>query len=209
MKLKKYILAGVFSVSATTIVSAQYKEPEKKDKVEIFRPEAVFDSLQARKMLAKGSAVIKGIAYTKQKHPLGYSVPFSPRILANKMKVVLLPVTSYFEEWYRLRKDKENIRKKRFVYLSDQAYRYRLEAITNSDGEFTFPDMLPGRYFLQGMLNYTLKGKYNQYTGSGYNGYGGRTDYYQQKDYAVDHEDRIEEFVEVKENGEVVKVKLH
>lgn len=209
MKLKKYILAGIFSVSATTIVSAQYKEPEKKDKVEIFRPEAVFDSLQARKMLAKGSAVIKGIAYTKQKHPLGYSVPFSPRILANKMKVVLLPVTPYFEEWYRLRKDKENIRKKRFVYLSDQAYRYRLEAITNSDGEFTFPDMLPGRYFLQGMLNYTLKGKYNQYTGSGYNGYGGRTDYYQQKDYAVDHEDRIEEFVEVKENGEVVKVKLH
>ena len=209
MKLKKYILAGIFSVSVTTIVSAQYKEPEKKDKVEIFRPEAVFDSLQARKMLAKGSAVIKGIAYTKQKHPLGYSVPFSPRILANKMKVVLLPVTPYFEEWYRLRKDKENIRKKRFVYLSDQAYRYRLEAITNSDGEFTFPDMLPGRYFLQGMLNYTLKGKYNQYTGSGYNGYGGRTDYYQQKDYAVDHEDRIEEFVEVKENGEVVKVKLH
>lgn len=169
----------------------------------------VFDSLQARKMLAKGSAVIKGIAYTKQKHPLGYSVPFSPRILANKMKVVLLPVTPYFEEWYKLRKDKENIRKKRFVYLSDQAYRYRLEAITNSDGEFTFPDMLPGRYFLQGMLNYTLKGKYNQYTGSGYNDYGGRTDYYQQKDYAVDHEDRIEEFVEVKENGEVVKVKLH
>ena len=209
MKLKKYILAGIFSVSATTIVSAQYKEPEKKDKVEIFRPEVVFDSLQARKMLAKGSAVIKGIAYTKQKHPLGYSVPFSPRILANKMKVVLLPVTPYFEEWYRLRKDKENIRKKRFVYLSDQAYRYRLEAITNSDGEFTFPDMLPGRYFLQGMLNYTLKGKYNQYTGSGYNGYGGRTDYYQQKEYAVDHEDRIEEFVEVKENGEVVKVKLH
>ena len=68
--------------------------------------------------------------------------------------------------------------------------------------------MKPGKYFLQGVLGYTHYGTYNQYTGSGYNGYG-QTDYYQQKNYSVDHEDRIEEFVEVKENGEIVKVKLH
>ncbi|MGN8055380.1 carboxypeptidase-like regulatory domain-containing protein [Pedobacter sp. 22163] len=209
MKLKKYALAFFCAASSTAVVSAQYKEPEKKDKVEIFRPEVAFDSLQAKKMLAKGSAVIKGVAFTKQKHPLGYTVPLSPRILANNMTVILLPVTPYFEEWYRLRKDKENIRKRRFVYLSDKAYRYRLEAITNSDGEFTFPDMLPGKYFLQGMLDYTLRGKYNAYTGTGYNDYGGRTDYYQQKEYSKNIQDRIETFVEVKENGEVVKVKLH
>ncbi|MFC1223351.1 carboxypeptidase-like regulatory domain-containing protein [Pedobacter sp. BG31] len=209
MKLKKYALALFCMLSAVTVVNAQYKEPEKKDKAEIFRPEMPFDSLLAKKMLAKGTAVIKGVAYTKQKHPLGYSVPFSPRILANKITVVLLPVTPYFEEWYRLRKDKENIKRKRFVYLSDQAYRYRLEAITNSDGEFTFPDMKPGKYFLQGMLDYTLRGTYNAYTGSGYNDYGGRTDYYQKKEYFKNIQDRIETFVEVMENGEIVKVKLH
>lgn len=209
MKLKKYVLTLFCVVSAAAVAFAQYKEPEKKDKTEIFRPEIPFDSLLAKKMLAKGTAVIKGVAYTKQKHPLGYSVPFSPRILANKITVILLPVTPYFEEWYRLRKDKENIKRKRFVYLSDQAYRYRLEAVTNSDGEFTFPDMKPGKYFLQGMLDYTLKGKYNAYTGSGYNDYGGRTDYYQQKEYYKNIQDRIETFVEVKENGEMVKVKLH
>jgi len=209
MKLKKYVLTLFYVVSATAVVSAQYKEPEKKDKVEIFRPEMAFDSLLAKKMLAKGTAVIKGVAFTRQKHPLGYGVPLSPRILANKIKIVLFPVTPYFEEWYQLRKDKENIRRKRFVYLSDQAYRYRLEAITNSDGEFTFPDMKPGKYFLQGMLDYTLRGTYNAYTGSGYNDYGGRTDYYQEKEYYKNIQDRIEVFVEVKENGETVKVKLH
>ncbi|WP_412468685.1 hypothetical protein [Pedobacter sp. KLB.chiD] len=209
MKLKKYVLTLFCVVSATAIVSAQYKEPEKKDKAEIFRPEMPFDSLLAKKMLAKGTAIIKGVAYTKQKHPLGYSVPFSPRILANKITIVLLPVTPYFEEWYRLRKEKENIKRKRFVYLSDRAFYYRLEAITNSDGEFTFPDMKPGKYFLQGMLDYTLRGTYNAYTGSGYNNYGGRTDYYQQKEYYKNIQDRIETFVEIKENGEVVKVKLH
>lgn len=95
------------------------------------------------------------------------------------------------------------------MYLSAEAYKYRLEAITNSDGEFTFPEMKPGRYFLQGFLGWAHNGYYNEYTGTGYNSYGGQTDYYQQKTYSVNHEDRIEEFVELKENGEIVKVKLH
>ncbi|GAA4161501.1 hypothetical protein GCM10022217_27250 [Chryseobacterium ginsenosidimutans] len=207
MKLKKNIVAFIFAISLTSVASGQYKEPEKKDKVEVFRPEVAFDSLQAKKMLAKGTATIKGIAFTKPKNNLGFKS--GQRIYANKIKVILFPVTPYFEAWYQLRKDKESLRKRRYVYLSDQAYRYRLEAVTNSDGEFTFPEMKPGKYFLQGFLGYTHYGTYNQYTGSGYNGYGGRTDYYQQKDYSVDHEDRIEEFVEVKENGEIVKVRLH
>jgi hypothetical protein len=209
MQLKKYFLAVAVAIAATSSLFAQYKEPEKKEKVDVFYPEVAFDSLQAKKMLAKGNATIKGVAYTKPKTKLGYSAPFAPRILANKMTVVLLPVTPYVEEWYRLRKEKENIRKNRFVYLSKDAYKYRLEAITNSDGEFTFPDMLPGKYFLQGLLDYTYKGTYNAYTGTGYNSYGGQTDYYQQKQYSKDIQDRIEEFVEVKENGEIVKVKLH
>ena len=209
MQFKNYILALAVAFAATTPSYAQYQEPEKKEKVDVSYPKVAFDSLQAKKMLAKGNAVIKGVAYTKPKTKLGYSAPLAPRILANKMTVVLLPVTPYMEEWHQLRKDKENIKKRRFVYLSKEAYKYRLEAITNSDGEFTFPDMQPGKYFLQGLLDYTYKGTYNAYTGTGYNSYGGQTDYYQQKQYSKDIQDQIEEFVEVKENGEIVKVKLH
>lgn len=69
--------------------------------------------------------------------------------------------------------------------------------------------MRPGKYFLQGFLGWTHNVYYNEYRGTGYNNHGGQTDYYQQKTYSVDHEDRIEEFVEVKENGEVIKSKLH
>jgi hypothetical protein len=190
-----------------TVLHAQYMEPEKKDKVDIYYPEVPFDSLQAKKMLARGKGTIKGVAYTKAKNNMG--IKAGARIYANQMKVVLLPVTPYFEDWYKMRKDKENLRKRRYVHLSTDAYKYRLEAITNSDGEFTFPEMKPGRYFLQGFLNWTSNGYYNEYTGAAYNSYGGRTNYYEQKTYSVGHEDRIEEFVEVKEDGQVVKVKLH
>lgn len=205
----KYLFTLIISLSAVSSLFAQYQEPERKEKTETFYPQVAFDSLQAKKMLAKGTATIKGVAFTKQKNSMGFKPLLGQRIYANKMKVVLLPVTPYFEEWYKLRDEKENLRKKRFVYMSDAAYRYRLEAITNSNGEFTFPDMLPGKYFLQGLLDFTVSGTYNEYTGSGYGSYGGRTDYYQQKRYSVDHQDRIEEFVEVKENGEIVRVKLH
>lgn len=207
MLMKKLFPAVCLIAAACTPMAAQYKEPEKKDKKEIYYPKITFDSLMAKKMLAKGTATIKGVAFTKPKNNLGFKA--GQRIYANQIKVVLLPVTPYFNEWFELRKEKENTRRRRYVYLSTAAYRYRLEAITNSNGEFTFPEMKPGKYFLQGFLGYTKYGYYNEYTGTGYNNYGGQTNYYQQKQYSVGHEDRIEEFVEVKENGEVVKVRLH
>lgn len=206
MNLNKHFLAFAFSFVMWLAAQAQYKEPERKDKVDIYRPEMAFDSLLARKMLARGTATIKGKAFTKPKNSMGFKA--GRRIYANQIKVTLFPVTPYFEAWYQLRKDKESLRRRRYVYLSDAAYKFRLEAVTNSNGEFTFPDMKPGKYFLQGFLGYVSNGSYNEYTGSGYNGYG-RVDYYQQKRYSVDHKDRIEEFVEVKENGEIVKVRLH
>jgi hypothetical protein len=207
MIMKKIIPSVWLMIAAVTPLTAQYKEPERKDKKEVFYPKVAFDSLLAKKMLAKGTATIKGVAFTKAKNNVG--IKSGRRIFANQIKVVLLPVTPYFNEWFELRKEKESLRKRRYVYLSNAAYRYRLEAITNSNGEFTFPEMKPGKYFLQGFLGYTKYGYYNEYTGTGYNSYGGQTNYYQQKQYSVDHEDRIEEFVEVKENGEVVKVRLH
>ncbi|WP_343657993.1 hypothetical protein [Chryseobacterium sp.] len=207
MKLKKHIVVILYALSSTAVVSAQYKEPEKKDKIVALYPQVAFDSLQAKQKLAKGTSTIKGVAFTKAKSKWGLKV--GQRIYANQIKVSLFPVTAYLESWYALRKDKESPKKRRYVYLSKEAHKYRLEAITNSDGEFTFPTVKPGKYFLQGFLGYTHNGTYNEYTGTGYNNYGGQTDYYQQKSFSVDHEDRIEAFVEVKEDGEIVKVNLH
>jgi len=208
MIYRRYFLLLCVFFTTITSLRAQYKEPEEKEKVDISYPQVPFDSLAAKKMLSKGTATIKGVAFTKAKNNMGFKPLLAPRIYANQIKVILLPVTPYFEEWYNLRKDKENIRKKRFVYLSNDAYRYRLEAITNSAGKFTFPDMRPGKYFLQGFLGYTTTGSYNEYSGTGYSNNGTTTYYYQNKQYAIPHEDRIEEFVEITADGEVVNVKL-
>jgi hypothetical protein len=207
MNAWKYFVTIMMVFTAISSSMAQYREPEEKDKVDISYPQTAFDSLAAKSMLARGTGTIKGIAYTKAKNNMGFKA--GQRIYANKMKVVLLPVTPYFEAWYKLRKEKENLKKRRYVHMSNEAYKYRLEAISNSDGKFTFPEMKPGKYFLQGFLEYTYNGSYNEYTGSGYNSYGGRTNYYQQKHYTLNYEDRIEEFVEIKSDGEIVKVKLH
>ncbi|WP_449398975.1 hypothetical protein [Chryseobacterium wanjuense] len=105
MKVKKYIVAILYVLSSTAVISAQYKEPEKKDKIEALYPQVHFDSLQAKQKLAKGTATIKGIAFTKAKSKWGLKV--GQRIYANQIKVTLFPVTPYLESWYALRKEKK------------------------------------------------------------------------------------------------------
>lgn len=176
-------------------------------KTKIIYPEADFDSLAAKKQLALGKATIQGRAFTRPKTKLGYGAPLEKRIFANNAKITLIPVTPYFDAWYELRKKKGG--KKTTVYMSDAAYRFRLETTTDEEGNFTFKEMKPGKYFLQAFIGWTTAHSRSVYTGSGYNNYGGRTDYYTPQSYYVDHNNRIEEFVEVKEDGEIVKVKLH
>lgn len=176
-------------------------------KKKIIYPEAVFDSLTAKRQLALGKGTIEGRAFTRPKNQFGFSAPLAERIFARNAKVTLIPVTPYFEAWYELRKKKEG--KKTTVYMSDIAYYWRLETTTDDEGYFTFKEMKPGKYFLQAFVDWTTAHSRDVYTGSGYNNYGGRTDYYTPQSYYIDHSNRIEEFVEVKEDGEIVKVKLH
>lgn len=172
----------------------------------VIYPEFAFDSLTAREQLKRGTGTIRGIAFTKEKNNMGFKAPLGSRIYATNTKIVLFPVTPYFEAWRELRRKKEG--KKTYVYMSNEAYRFRLETTTDNYGNFTFTEMKPGRYFLQAIVGWSTTHATNVYTGSGYNGYG-RTDYYTPQYYSVSHSDRIEEYVEIKESGEVVRVKLH
>jgi hypothetical protein len=182
-------------------LQAQYVEKEEEEKITTLYPEAVFDSIQAKKALALGKGKITGVAFTK-------TAPLAPRIYADNMKIMLFPVTPYFEAWYKLRNSKENLRKRRYVYMSDAAFRYRLEAISNSVGKFTFPDMKPGKYFLTGNMSWSSTGSYNEHTGTSYGSYGTQADHYEKRYYTQNHEERLEKFVEVKTDGEIVEVKL-
>lgn len=213
--MKKLAFLIVFSTLGFYL-NAQYVEPEKSVKEEqkrkaseiITYPSQKFDSLAAKNALALGKGKIVGVAFTRLKN--GYGMKVGDKVLANKVTIQLFPVTPYFEEYYKLWKDssKNNPKKNKFVYMDKNAYRYRLEAISNSSGEFTFPDMKPGKYYLWSSMGYSRNFSYNRYTGSGYGSYGGRVDYYEPTSYSRDYSEFMEEFVEVKSDGEVVKVKL-
>lgn len=212
--MKKIFIILLF-LNTYLSISAQYVEPEKADKEAAKRkasevitmPTIKFDSLLAKNMLAFGKGKIIGEAFTRQKN--NYGMKILAKVPAHKVKIRLYPVTPYFKEYYELWKDKSkhNPKKNRFVYMDNNAYRYRLEAITNSNGEFTFPDMKPGKYYMWAMMDYSLDYNYNKYTGSGYDK-SGRIDYYTPSSYSKDFNEFLETFVEVKNDGEVVKVKL-
>lgn len=197
----KFLYFVIFMLCLGQNLRAQYVEKEEEEKITTLYPEAVFDSIQAKKALALGKGKITGVAFTK-------TAPLAPRIYADNMKIMLFPVTPYFEAWYKLRNSKENLRKRRYVYMSDAAFRYRLEAISNSVGKFTFPDMKPGKYFLTGNMSWSSTGSYNEHTVTSYGSYGTQADHYEKRYYTQNHEERLEKFVEVKTDGEIVEVKL-
>ncbi|MDJ1472784.1 hypothetical protein [Xanthocytophaga flava] len=176
-----------------------------KNKVNVIYPSGPFDSLQAKSALAIGKSIIQGVAFTKPKTNLGYKAPLAKRIYGANIRVVLYPVTPYFEEWYNLRNKKEG--KKTRVYLSDAAARYGLATNTDEYGRFTFKQMKPGKYFIQAILDWHHTTSANVYQGSGYDGYG-RTDYYTRQYYNVEHSDRLEKFITIENEGETVKVSL-
>ena len=166
-----------------------------------YYPQVPFDSLQAKSMLGPGTSSIEGLAYAKVPGQWG-----SKKLYATNVVVTLFPVTAYFNEWYKLRGKLEN--KKSTVYMSEQAFRYCITVQTDEYGRFKFDKMKPGKYFLQSFASYSKSGSTPVYRGSGYNTYGGRTDYYDYQNYTNNYTDRIEEFVEITRDGQAIEIKL-
>ncbi|RXK81494.1 hypothetical protein ESB13_21260 [Filimonas effusa] len=194
------VLAVITGLSS----KAQYVQPERDDTVRLMA-KTPFDTSYARAALAKGTGTIKGVAFQRTKN--GYGMKVGKPIYARNSKILLFPVTPYFLEFLELKK-KENPKKLKFAYLSKEAWFFRLEAISNSAGEFTFPDMKPGKYYLECVLNWSTTGSYNRYTGTGYNNYGGSTNYYTREYYTRSHSDLLSKFVEITEEGQVLEIKL-
>jgi hypothetical protein len=203
MKLIKPAVFILLFLSASLLGRSQYVEKERDDTIRLMA-KTPFDTVAARNALGYGSSAIKGVAFTKQKNAWGMRV--GARIYANRIKVLLFPETPYLLEYLELKK-KENYKKLKIAYLSKEAWYYHYEAITNSVGEFTFPNLKPGRYYLEGVLDWNLSGSYDAYSGSSYNGYG-TTNYYDRRYYNVAHSDLLQETVEIKNENEVIHMKL-
>lgn len=168
-------------------------------------PQYPFDSAEAKRALTYGEVNITGVVYTKAKND--YGIRMGKPIYGNNLMITLFPVTPYFNEWYAMRKQKENKRTR--VFMSDTAFHYRLTTQSDEYGRFKFEKMRPGKYFVQAILDWYLTKNYKDYVGGGTDGYYS-VSYYQWKTYNENHSDRLEQFIEIKEGQkENVVLKLH
>ena len=176
-----------------------------KDQIKAIYPTLSFDSIAAKKALAYGNITIEGIAYTKPRNQWGTKVPLSQRIFAANTTVVLFPVTPYLEEWFRLRNEKEG--KRTHVYMSNDAFKYRVVEKTDAYGRFRFERMKPGRYFIQCIMGYSETKSRQVYQGTAYGTFS-TADYYTKQYYNVSRYERLEEFITVKEGDDKIEIKL-
>ncbi|WP_353147711.1 hypothetical protein [Chryseobacterium sp.] len=177
-----------------------------------YYPQVFFDKKLARDMLGFGNSTIEGVASTKQKNNWGIKPLLGQKHYAPKGTVVMLfPVTPYFEEFYNMRKKYEN--KKTTVYMSEEAFKYRVEALTDDHGRFKFEKLKPGRYYMETIVNFTATASYQKQTGTTdtYNGYGNylySTPIYSTFFYGYDAANRESKFVEIKADGELKEINL-
>lgn len=190
-----FMLVVVFG-SCSPLQTAN-RTAQKNQKVDLF-PESKFNLDMAKSQLEKGKSTIQGILYVKTNK---LSV-VGGKTFGVLKKVDLFPVTPYLMEWYNLREKEED--KKTSVYMSEEAYSMRLEAQTDGYGRFTFSEMKPGRYFLQALMSTSQAHSRDVVVGT--NSYG--TQFYQKENYNTVKYHRVEKFVEIKKDGEVVEVML-
>ena len=183
---KKYSeLGGQITASAGNTMKAIY-------------PQSVFDVQLARDALGRGLSSIVGEAKSY----------VDGRIFqAAGVRVVLFPVTPYLEEWYALRKKKED--KSTNVFMCDDANKCSVTAVADNQGRFVFEGLKPGHYFIQVIHNFTQLKTGRNYTGSNNSMEGSTmvtTNYYQDYDYTIARSARLEKFIEIKTDGEVKKI---
>jgi tetratricopeptide (TPR) repeat protein len=165
-----------------------------------FYPSAKFSPEAALAVYERGNSTINGMACTRYRDSI---------YRAKGVRVSLFLVTPYLGEWHKLREKKEG--KNRAIFMSNEAISYRVDLVTNEEGRFSFPDLKPGRYFLQMFHEFTSRHAGRADRGAStemINGVLTTTNYYEDYDYNVGHSNRMEKFVEIKTDGDSEKVTL-
>lgn len=163
---------------------------------ETLAPSTPFDAGVARQAVERGSSTIRGTACTYHDNLM---------FVAANRSVYLLPVTPHLDEWLQLRKKS---RRHPIAPLAKEVFETRVETGTDEKGRFAFPNMKPGRYYLAALMSFNQAKSRDVYSGSGYNAFGGGTDYYKRENYAVGRDDLLEQTVEIKHDGQTVSTTL-
>jgi hypothetical protein len=176
-------------------------------------PQVFFDAKQAEFMIAAGTSTIEGVAFTKVKGKglIGAIAP-KKQYATYGTKVSLFPCTDYFNTWYKLYKAYSD--KNTGIFMSADAFSYRLEVGTDEYGRFKFENIKPGKYYLETVIPYAVQKSYSEKVGqTDYYMQGGgfmySTPQYQTYFYNQYLSSRESVFVEVTRDGQLVEVKLN
>jgi hypothetical protein len=200
MKSKKSIalilLISFFLIRCSPLSNADGLS--KKNEQVILYPDSPLNVEKAKSQIAKGKSTIRGILYQK----VNKMAVIGGKTFGKNIKVTLFPVNEYFMEWYNLREKKET--KSTTVYMSNDAFSFRIEVTTDEYGRFTFSEMKPGKYFLQAFM--TTISNYKNYVEVGTNSYG--TAFYQKQHQQVVNNHRVEKFIDIEEDEKTVEINL-
>jgi len=196
--MKQYLI--LFSIITATACNSirQADKLANKQQTTIIYPDAVFDSVAAKKLMAYGNSTIKGVVYKKIN-----KLSVGGKQYGSNIVVTLFPVTPYLLDWYKLREKKEDKRTK--VYIADHVARFRMEVVSDTYGRFVFNKIKPGKYFVHAFMT-TFK-NLTRDVEVGANSYG--TKFYQKQQYSVAKGHRLEQFIEISKEGEVLEVVLN
>lgn len=170
--------------------------PEPIQSLRMLSPEIPFDRAAAQAALEAGRSVIRGQACGHYKGSIAY---------AAGSKVFLYPATPYLSELTRISKRAKPSMER--MVPDPAVFEARMEATANSMGEFQFSQMKPGRYLVTTQISALLGGSRDVYAGSVQGAYGS-ADVYRAESYTFGAENELSEYIDVRNDGDVVKVTL-
>lgn len=193
--MKHFILMANLLISCLTFAQ--------NSNLKVYFPQKFFNKKIAENALNKGNSRIRGTAFVNT----GGLIMQNKQYAKNKTVVMLFPVTDYFQEWYELKKSKKNAH----VMMLPEAFAYHLETTTDEYGNFEFPQMKPGKYYLESTVDYVGVGKGSERIGtviSSWYGYTSTTPVYENYYYNYDAQKKVNQLVEITEDGQLIDVKL-
>ncbi len=177
-----------------------------------------FDKEAALKLITQGKSIIKGQAFAKDNKNGGALQGMAvlnlnkKQVAAQGTKIVLTPYTAYFKEW---NKTNEANYKKIIppLPLPEGAEECFIETtIYDDEGHFEFKNLMPGDYLITTVFEYehsatstSVVGYTDYYTNGIYQGSNEITN---SQNFIADVKAKIKKIVTVKNDGEVVEIKL-
>ena len=180
-----------------------------------------FNKEAIRKMMNDGSSIITGEAFARDDRSGKDDKLVRIDVLnVNKKqfapkgtKVLLMPNTAYYKEWFELNKKQAKIKGAKPIPLpKEAASQIKMTEVFNDKGNFEFANLMAGDYLLFTSFNYEdffskseVTGKADVYVNGSYQGTEVYTDMF---GYTQQGNANFYKFVTVQKNGDKLEVKL-